>query len=221
MAESPNQLGLTISTEVTRAETDYQNVRSRALSVIGLSGGLVALVSGSIAIAAGSNKVDFAPLPARIALLLALLSFIVASVLALLINRPGTVNALTADELKDYAENHWDDDGWDQQTAVYLTSYLGSLRISNDSTASKLTTAIWFEIAGVALTGLTALLIMYHLPTSTQPVSPVITVPWGAHSHDGPRMFRGDQRPQGSNSAKTPSTIQSRATPGEITAMEQ
>jgi hypothetical protein len=80
-------------------------------------------------------------MPARVALLIALLAYVAAAVMALFINRPGMVEALKAPELKKYAENHWDDEGWDQQTAIYLTDYLASLRNGNESTSKKLTKA--------------------------------------------------------------------------------
>lgn len=52
----PNDLGAHVASEVSRSEQDYQNVRGRSLSLVGVSGGLVALVSGLLAIAAGSTK---------------------------------------------------------------------------------------------------------------------------------------------------------------------
>ncbi len=159
----PNDLGTLIAADVVRAETDLQALRTRALSVVGISGGLVTLVSGFLAIAAGGDK-DFLPDAARWTVVSALFAYVMATVSALVINLPTDVTAANAEDLQALAQEHWDDEGWDQQVAVLLSKYLVSLRTANASAARWLTVAIGFEIGGIAATAVMAVLVVDHLP---------------------------------------------------------
>src|SRR5271155_5174694 len=112
----PNDLGAHVATEVSRSEADYQNVRNRALNLVGVSGGVVALISGLLAIASGTTKVSLSA-GAEWTAALALAAFVLSTVCALITNSPGDVVASDVPGLRDLVDSHWDDEGWDQQVA--------------------------------------------------------------------------------------------------------
>lgn len=155
-------LGTLIASEVTRAETDFAAFRARSLSIVGLSGGLVTLTSGFLALAAGSNK-DFFPKGDRWSLVAALAAYVIAALAALVINLPSDVVLSKPEDVKVLVESNWEDEGWDQQVALFLLTYLESLRAANKNSAQWLTAAIVFEIAGITCTAVMAFLVMTHL----------------------------------------------------------
>jgi hypothetical protein len=155
----PNDLGAHVAAEVSRSEADYQNVRNRALSLIGVSGGVVALVSGLLAIAAGTTKVTL-PASAKWTAGAALVAFVLSTVCALITNNPGNVVASKVSGLRELVDSHWDDEGWDQQVASILVDYLDSLRANNASTANWLQRSIGCQMVGIALIATTAILIL-------------------------------------------------------------
>jgi hypothetical protein len=157
-----NALGELITSEVTRAEADYQNVRSRALSIVAVAGGLVTLLSGLLTIAAGS-KAHLLSLAGRWVLGCALIAYVLAAISALIVNVPSEVDAPTPEALGTLVESNWDDDGWDKSVATVLTTYLGSLVNANKSKNRWLIAAIVCEIAGIAFTAVLAILIVQHL----------------------------------------------------------
>jgi hypothetical protein len=158
-----NELGVLIGAAVTRAETDFKSYRDRALSVVGLAGGLVTLTAGFLSIAAGSDK-DFLPDNGRILVLLALLSYVSATVCALVVHLPSGATEVDPAVLKEFAEKNWGDEGWDQQAAVFSASYLTSLDRAIRSMARLLTLAIACEIAGITFTALMAIVVVRNLP---------------------------------------------------------
>ena len=159
-----HDLGGMIASEVTRAEGDFAAFRTRALSIVGVSGGLVTLVSGFLALAAGSGK-PFLERSDRWALYVALAGYVGAVVVALLMNLPGTVRLSKANELKPLVDDHWDDEGWDQSVASFLLEYLVSLRAVNERSATLLTFAIGLEMVGIASTAVMAVLVVGDLPS--------------------------------------------------------
>jgi hypothetical protein len=157
-----NELGSFIAAEVTRAETDYKNVRDRALSIVGVAGGLVTLVSGFLAIAAGEKK-DFLPSEGRSVLIAALVAYVVSAVLALLVNRPQGVAVADETYLETSAKDNWGERDWEQKVAVVSATYLVSLRHANTQATKLLLGAILFEIGGIAMTAIMAMTIVGHL----------------------------------------------------------
>jgi len=98
------ELAAHVSAEVARAEQDYQSVRSRALNLIAVGGGLVTLVSGLLAIAAGGSKGDVVDTSTKFILGTGLAAFVVSIILALLINIPGWVTATDVADLREKVE---------------------------------------------------------------------------------------------------------------------
>jgi hypothetical protein len=159
-----NDLGQIVAAEVGRAEADYQAVRSRALNIVGLAGGLVTLVTGLLAIAVGSTKVERVVLSgdARWTLGLALLGFVASTVCALVINLPGRVTAFDVPNLRMKVQDEWDASGQDQEGAAVLVDYLDSLRVNNGLNARLLMAAILCQILGIVGMATTAILIANH-----------------------------------------------------------
>lgn len=157
-----NDLGSFIAAEVTRAEVDYQGGRARALSIVGVAGGLVTLIGGFLAIAAGSQK-DFLPKSDRWTVVVAVFAYVAATVAALIVNAPAKVTDAKPAALLGFAQNNWNDEGWDQQVAILLAKYLSSLCETNSKAARWLIGAIACEIAGIAATAAMVLLIVQHL----------------------------------------------------------
>lgn len=157
-----NDLGDFIRTEVGRAEADFVSFRSKALSVVVLSGGIVALVTGFLSVAAGSAQ-DILPSGARWLVVAAMLAFVFSTACALIMNLPSDVTASDEGELGPLVEDHWADDSWDRQVALLQVDYLISLRAANASSARWLVAAISLEIAGIALTACMALVIVVQL----------------------------------------------------------
>jgi hypothetical protein len=157
-----NYLGANVAAEVSRAEQDYQNVRSRALSLVGVSGGLVALVSGLLAIAAGSAKPVLPP-NSRWTIGAALLAFVLSTICALCDQSAWGSYGERCPSLRDLVNKDWDDTGWDRQVASILVDYLESLRKDNEGNANWLIASIAFQILGIALTAVMAILILTNL----------------------------------------------------------
>lgn len=157
----PNALGAYVATEVSRAEQDYQNVRSRALSLVTTSGGLVALISGLLAIAEGTSS-SVIPKDSEWTIGVALSFFIVSTVCALAINLPQTVVSGDVTKLGALVDCHWDDTGWDKSVATILVEYLVSLRKDNTRNATWLRWSILFQILGIAFIAVSAFLILIH-----------------------------------------------------------
>ena len=153
-----SDLGAYIAGEVAGAERDYQNVRSKALSLVSTSGGLVALISGLLAIASGASK-SSVPIDSRWTIAAALGAFVISAIYALLINRPQSVSSSDEDALLKFVKEDWDAADWDQSIAERQVTYLKSLRIDNAMTANLLTNSIRFQIAGVLLIAMSVVLI--------------------------------------------------------------
>lgn len=92
-----------------------------------------------------------------------MLAFVVSTICALAINVPGRVTASEISSLRNLVNKDWDDVGWDKQVASLLVDYLESLRNNNERNAVWLIASIAFQIAGIALTAITAILILANL----------------------------------------------------------
>jgi hypothetical protein len=158
----PNALGDLIASEVKRAEDDYQGVRSKALSVVTLAGGLVTLLSGLLTIAA-SSRTNLLRSDGRWVMGFAIGAFVGAGIIALWVNVPSTVESPKPEALKTLVENNWDDEGWDQKTTKVMATYLISMSKANNSKAWWLIGAISFEIVGIGLTGALGILVVGHV----------------------------------------------------------
>jgi hypothetical protein len=158
---APNEFGSYIQSEVATAEQDLQNFRSRALSIITTSGGLVALVSGLLAIAIGSKE-EVVSADARWTIGIALGSFVISTAFALIINLPQKASTGDANTFGALIQDHWNDSNWDQQIAQIRVAYLLSLRKINFHDAIWLAASIALQIFGIAFIAVSAFLILAH-----------------------------------------------------------
>jgi hypothetical protein len=152
-----NELGALIADETKRAETDFTAVRNRGQAVLTVSGGLITLVGGVLALAVGKDKTLVLNGFSAAAIVIALLGFVSATLYVLAMFGPSTVRGLDVDDLADYVEHNWDDDGWDQQAAKVLAEYLVSLRGVNEGLADLLVRAILCEVVGIVSVGAMAI----------------------------------------------------------------
>jgi len=157
-----NELGAFIEKEVRRAEGEFEGVRSRAVSVTTAAAGLLTLLAGFIAIAAKDDP-RILTTGARWTISAALVAFVLATVSAIVVNRPQPVTYTDPADLEAKAREHWEDDGWDQQIAIFSAEYLRSLRAANARSATWLAIAIGIEVLGVTLTAASAVQVVAHL----------------------------------------------------------
>lgn len=158
---STNELGAYIASEVGRAELDYQNVRTRSLSLITTSGGLLTIVSGLLAVGVGTANA-IVPTDSRWTVAIALVAFLASAVCGLIINFPQRVVSSDETQLGGLVENDWSESGWDQEVAKVLVTYLTSLRDDTSHTIKWLKASISLQICGIGFVGLTAILILIH-----------------------------------------------------------
>jgi hypothetical protein len=156
-----NDLGLLIASEVERAQTDYAAYRARARDVLATSGALITLIGGFLALAIGKDADVGIPRFASWAVLVGLLGFGAAAVCVLRMYLPYDVRAPAVEDLRRFASDHWDDEGWDMQVAVMLTDYLGTLRTANASLARWLMAAVALEALGILATGAMAATLIF------------------------------------------------------------
>jgi hypothetical protein len=147
-----------IEQEVSRAEQDLSAFRSRALTVVTTSSGIVTLLTGIITF--GASKVEEEkgiPDAAIVIIAIALALFVAAAVFALLANSPADIDRPSGPELARITTSagwveHKDEDGeQEREVAEVLVTYLTSLRQAGDTAACKLTTAIWLQIIGLGV----------------------------------------------------------------------
>lgn len=150
-----------IDAEAKRAEDDLTTFRSRALTVLSTSSGMVTLLSAALAFAA-SKRADDIGIPgwAVATLAASMLGFVIAAVLALLVNAPATIDQPDLAQLASKAK--WSD-GYDQSehervAAGATAKYVASVRTARDAAGRWLLIAIGFQIAALAAAGLSAVI---------------------------------------------------------------
>lgn len=152
--EAGAALGALIQAEVSRAEGDLKEIRSRGQAVLTVSGALVTLLAAVVALAVGKDaKLELTGLTMG-ATAVALLAFVVATVFVLFILGPASVLAVSGGDLSKYARNNWQDAGWDKQVAIVSTIYLESLRRANGRLNNRLRGAVAAEVVGIAAASL-------------------------------------------------------------------
>ena len=154
-----NSLGLYIASEVAGAEQDYQNVRNRATNLMATSAGLVALITGLLAIAVQRANTS-EPIVVRFTVAIALGSFVASAAYALLINRPQTVLGSNEADLEEWVNDEWDKATWEQDVAALQATYLTSLRVANVTNSTRLRRSILCQIAGITFTSVSAVALL-------------------------------------------------------------
>jgi hypothetical protein len=144
-----------ITAELTRAESDLTGFRSRALTVVTTSAGVVTLLTGLVTFAASKASEDAGVDDASVVLIaIALAGFVLAGVLALAANRARVIRRPRAASLQDAVTS----EGWydnesetehERAVASVLVTYLISVRTAADATARTLNRAIACQIFGL------------------------------------------------------------------------
>jgi hypothetical protein len=151
-----NELGALIASDIASAEDDLARMRSSALNLVGVSGGLVTLTTGVVAVAGRAQTETLRSWGPRGVLIAGLLSYVAAGIVALRVNRPADLEMADATELERFARANWDDEGWDQQVAIVRAKYLARLRSVNEEVAKGYAASIGLTIAGIAFTVIVA-----------------------------------------------------------------
>lgn len=146
----PNDLGDLIKSEVNRAEATMKGARDRGQAVLTASGALVTLLAGVLALALSKDAHLELSCFLVVATITALVAFVAATVLVLLMYMPSQVVAVDDEKVAEFALANWEDEGWDQQVAIVLASYLVSLRAANKSLLNRLAGAVIAEVIGIA-----------------------------------------------------------------------
>jgi hypothetical protein len=145
-----------IKSELDEEQATTTDFRSRSLTIVTTSGGLVTLLAGLIAIAAGGSKTWEIPDGALWPLGVALGSYVVAAFLALSIHIPRITNRATIEGLEELLEADDDDDEATMAIADLQLATLTSMRVLNGERSWFLLSSIAAEIVAIAATGLTA-----------------------------------------------------------------
>lgn len=144
-----NPVGLLIEDEVRRAESDLVTVRARAQGVLAISGALVTVLAGLLALAVGKQTALELDGMTVVTAALTLVSFVAATVAVLIIFLPFDADAPKADDLWAYTQNNWGEAGWDEDVAQSLALYLKSMRRVNKAQAKRLALAVFFQVVGI------------------------------------------------------------------------
>lgn len=145
-----------IKEELGYTDSTTADYRSRSLTIVTTSGGLVTLLAGLIAVASGGSKTWVFPTSARGPLAVALSCFVLAAVLALLVHLPRNVKRATTEGLKALlTAADPDAEALDAIAEVHFKT-LKSLRRLNGQLAWFLLLAIALETVAIGATGWTA-----------------------------------------------------------------
>jgi hypothetical protein len=157
-----NELGAFVDAEVKRAEADYQGARTRAISIVGLTSGLVTIITALLGVAEVQKlqALHGSPLWAMFA---ALIFFVLSTLCALLIHYPQSVTVAEVQDLREKVQQDWEKPAWDHRVAELQVDYLESLRSDNKRTGNLLFAAITGQLLGVVALSITAFLIIARL----------------------------------------------------------
>lgn len=159
-----------IEQEANRAEADLIAFRSRALTVVTTSAGIVTLMTGLITFGASKAEQEKGVPDAVIFfLVLAFVAFLAAATLALWSNTAKDVDRPSGKQLLELSE----EPGWsefnaeplreEKRVAHVLAVYVKSLRKVADKTAERLNLAIGCQILGLLLTALAGVIAVVTL----------------------------------------------------------
>lgn len=154
-----------IDQEAARAEDDLEAFRTRALTVVTTSSGIVTLLIGIVAFAAGDGADQAIPDAAMIVVALALGLFIGAAAVALWSNKAAGTRRPSGEDLARITTP----EGWtefdageqEREIAEVLVPYILSVRAIGDTAASRLNAAIALQVAGLSAAAAAALLTMF------------------------------------------------------------
>ena len=161
-SSATNPIGELISDEVTREETRRQDFRTRSVSLLSVSSGVLAIATGLLAIADKAESSTFVlSANAKVVVIAAVAALVVSACLALWVNASAHDYVIgTTETLVEYVENKWNDPDLARFVAHKDINYLRRLRASNEKKKWIMDFSIAFQVLGVALIACTALVIL-------------------------------------------------------------
>jgi hypothetical protein len=158
------QYGIFITLEAKRAEDDLGAFRSRALTVVTTSAGVVTLLTGLVTFAASRVEEEAGISGLTVWLVaVALALFVLAGLLALIANVPRDVTRPSEKMLRDmFADVGWSESEADQARAVAEceVACLLSVRKLGNSVAWWLTAAIASQVVGLVFAAVAAIVML-------------------------------------------------------------
>lgn len=115
------------------------------------------MLAALIALSLGKNDSVNLTGGAKLFAVLALISFVAATILVLVLYLPAGVHVPSSEELAQHAKESWEETTWGQDAAVVLTKYLISLRSANKRLVLLLRIAIGAEVAGITAVAVMAM----------------------------------------------------------------
>lgn len=145
-----------IDAEVGRSEGDLAAFRSRAISIVTTSSGIITLLTGVVTFAASKAEEEKGVPDCVIALLaISFLALLIACVIALWANMADDVFRPDADDLVELASydawTEYDPAEQERQIAEATASYLVDLQVISNTAARKLNCAASLQILGLAV----------------------------------------------------------------------
>jgi uncharacterized membrane protein YcjF (UPF0283 family) len=139
-----------IAAQVVAQEERKSSFEQRGLAVITTSGVLVSLLFGLTAVLTGAARYQL-PEVSRIAILAALVFFVVAAIGGIVTNLPRSYRGVTAEALKKQIDERWEDSAAVAQREVALTELkvIGRAKEQNSWKGRSLIIAIAAEILAV------------------------------------------------------------------------
>ena len=155
-----------ISSEVERAEADLTAFRSRALTVVTTSSGVVTVLTGLVTFAASTaDRAVGLSAWSILFIALALAAFVVATVLALAANRTRSTEVPDLDGLA--SVERWNDGDSDSEhervASAVLIPYVNSLHAAAKQTAVLLDGAILSQVVGIVLASISAVIMLTEI----------------------------------------------------------
>jgi hypothetical protein len=153
-----------LTDQLTEERSRKVSLENRAIGVITTSGALVTLLFGLAALVT-SGDAFFLPVAARVALMLALVPFILAAVLAVVIASPAVYREATVESMRKLAAP----DVWlapaaeaGPKIADITVRIIDGARHANGRKATLLRWAAWAEVLGTGTVGAAVFVVLIH-----------------------------------------------------------
>ena len=137
-------------------ETDFQATRSRSLNLINVSGVLVTLVTGLIALSLKTSGFQI-PDVATVFIEISIGAFVASVLVSLMIQWPRDVQTPKAISLQSFVETDWNKTGWDREASKVQAKYLVSLQKRQNSNAKLLAISILIQLIAVSSLAIAAI----------------------------------------------------------------
>ncbi|HEY8766531.1 MAG TPA: hypothetical protein VIP09_04610 [Dehalococcoidia bacterium] len=165
--------GKLVEGELAAAAANSQELSRRSLAVVSTSGGFVTLLSALIGFASINNKTAVFPVDGRGPLTFGIAAFVVAAVLALVVQLPLLVTYINVEDLHNVVGRSWgdSDEVAGREVARARVRVLATARSMNTLRSWFLVAAVVAEVAAIAASGVMAIRVVGSLAgrTSSHP----------------------------------------------------